>query len=86
MFVENILNFAGVSLTLFAVAHLYMFVSHDKIIKPTTRCRYCRKFISIEVRLLLVMNATHRSINQIPGKTLRKLLQLARWKGRLASR
>ncbi|CEJ58753.1 putative ion channel [Penicillium brasilianum] len=50
MFVENILNFAGVSLTLFAVAHLYMFVSHDKIIKPTTRCRYCRKFISIEAK------------------------------------
>ncbi|KAJ5370669.1 Large-conductance mechanosensitive channel [Penicillium cataractarum] len=50
MFVENILNFAGVSLTLFAVAHLYMFISHDKIIKPTIRCRYCRKFISVEAK------------------------------------
>ena len=49
MFVETLLNFAGVSLTLFAVAHLYMFVSRDKIIKPTVRCRYCRKFISVQV-------------------------------------
>ncbi|KAJ5152219.1 Large-conductance mechanosensitive channel [Penicillium capsulatum] len=48
LFVETILNFLGVSLTLFAIAHLYMFISHNKIIKPTVRCRYCKKFISIE--------------------------------------
>ncbi|KAJ6119984.1 hypothetical protein N7523_004264 [Penicillium sp. IBT 18751x] len=48
LFIENILNFLGVSLTLFAVAHAYMFVSHDKIIKPTVRCRYCKKFISAQ--------------------------------------
>lgn len=50
VFVENFLNFLGVSLTLFAVAHIYMFVSHNKIIKPTIRCKYCKKFISVEVR------------------------------------
>lgn len=50
MFVETLLNFAGVSLTLFAIAHVYMWISHDKIIKPTVKCRYCRKFISVEVR------------------------------------
>ena len=50
MFVETILNFAGVSLTLFAVAHMYMWISHDKIIKPTIKCRYCRKYISLEVK------------------------------------
>ncbi|KAJ5945684.1 Large-conductance mechanosensitive channel [Penicillium verhagenii] len=48
-FVENMLSFIGVSLTLFAVAHLYMLVSHNKIIKPTIKCRYCRKYISVEV-------------------------------------
>ncbi|KAJ5279610.1 hypothetical protein N7478_004982 [Penicillium angulare] len=47
-FVENMLNFLGVSLTLFAIAHLYMLVSHNKIIKPTVRCRYCKKYISVE--------------------------------------
>ncbi|KAJ5546455.1 hypothetical protein N7494_004040 [Penicillium frequentans] len=41
-FVENMLSFLGVSLTLFAVAHLYMLVSHNKIIKPTaSRCLNC---------------------------------------------
>lgn len=49
LFIENILNFLGVSLTLFAVAHAYMYVSHNKIIKPTVRCRYCKKFISVQV-------------------------------------
>ncbi|KAJ6037094.1 hypothetical protein N7540_001373 [Penicillium herquei] len=51
-FVENLLNFMGVSLTLFAVAHLYMLISHNKIIKPTVRCRYCKKYISVEARHL----------------------------------
>ncbi|KAJ5713128.1 uncharacterized protein N7483_010309 [Penicillium malachiteum] len=51
-FVENLLNFMGISLTLFAVAHLYMLISHNKIIKPTVRCRYCKKYISVEVRYL----------------------------------
>lgn len=51
LFIETILNFMGVSLTLFAVAHLYMAISHNKIIKPTVKCRYCKKFISVEVRL-----------------------------------
>ncbi|KAJ5629808.1 hypothetical protein N7528_003465 [Penicillium herquei] len=47
-FIENLLNFMGVSLTLFTVAHLYMLISHNKIIKPTVRCRYCKKYISVE--------------------------------------
>ena len=51
-FIENFLNFLGVSMTLFAVAHLYMMISHNKIIKPTVRCRYCKKYISVEVRLI----------------------------------
>lgn len=38
---------------MFAVAHLYMLVFHDKIIKPTVRCRYCKNYISIEVEFLL---------------------------------
>lgn len=55
LFIETILNFLGVSLTLFAVAHLYTFISHNKIIKPTVRCRYCKKFISVEVSILSVL-------------------------------
>ncbi|PTU20411.1 hypothetical protein P175DRAFT_0517357 [Aspergillus ochraceoroseus IBT 24754] len=46
LFLENVLNFCGISLTLYAVAQMYMYVSHNKIIKPTVRCRYCRQFIS----------------------------------------
>ncbi|KAF3385262.1 Anditomin synthesis protein L [Penicillium rolfsii] len=85
LFVENILNFAGVSLTLFAVAHLYMFISHDKIIKPTVRCRYCRKYISVEARFIPDQHA-HQVIDCFSGKTLPQLLELARWKRRLARR
>ncbi|KAJ5894289.1 hypothetical protein N7495_005980 [Penicillium taxi] len=47
-FVETLLNFGGVSLTLFFGAHLYMFVSRNKIIKPTVKCRYCNQYISVE--------------------------------------
>ncbi|KAF9886548.1 hypothetical protein FE257_011320 [Aspergillus nanangensis] len=45
VFLETIISFFGVSLTLYAVAQLYMYISHDTIIKPTVRCKYCRKFI-----------------------------------------
>lgn len=83
MFVETLLNFAGVSLTLFAVAHLYMFVSRDKIIKPTVRCRYCRKFISVQV-WGKNMEALTLESNGCIGQTMRELLYLARWERRPA--
>ncbi|KAJ5432947.1 Large-conductance mechanosensitive channel [Penicillium daleae] len=69
MFVENILNFAGVSLTLFAVAHLYMFISHDKIIKPTIRCRYCRKFISVEAKRCANCSSWQDGREDLPQKS-----------------
>jgi hypothetical protein len=40
------MNFLGVSLTLYVAGHFYMFVFHNKIIKPTIRCPYCRQYIS----------------------------------------
>ncbi|CAG8217134.1 unnamed protein product [Penicillium olsonii] len=45
-FIETVVNFLGVSLTLYAAGHLYMFFFHTKIIKPTVRCPYCKQFIS----------------------------------------
>ncbi|EAW12262.1 MscL family protein [Aspergillus clavatus NRRL 1] len=45
-FLETVISFLGVSLTLYAVGHLYMWISHDRVIKPTVRCKYCRKYIS----------------------------------------
>ncbi|KAJ5160169.1 Anditomin synthesis protein L [Penicillium canariense] len=83
MFVQNMLNFAGVSLTLFAVAHLYMLISQDKIIKPTVRCRYCRKFISVEVRSS-TQYKSDGGIDCCLGFPLPQLLKLAGWKRRLA--
>ncbi|KAL4892573.1 putative ion channel [Aspergillus ambiguus] len=46
VFLETVLSFIGISGTLYAVAQLYMYISHDTIIKPTVHCRYCKKFIS----------------------------------------
>ncbi|OGE52379.1 hypothetical protein PENARI_c010G06077 [Penicillium arizonense] len=46
MFIETLLNFMGVSLTLYAVGHLYMFIFHNKIIKRTVQCPYCKQYIS----------------------------------------
>ncbi|CDM30645.1 hypothetical protein DTO013E5_2421 [Penicillium roqueforti] len=46
LFAETVLNFLGVSLTLYAVGNMYMMIFPDKIIKPTVRCPYCRQYIS----------------------------------------
>jgi large conductance mechanosensitive channel len=51
VFLETVLNFLGISLTLYTVAQLYMRVSHDKIIKRQVKCKYCRKWISDKVSL-----------------------------------
>ncbi|KAJ5199894.1 Large-conductance mechanosensitive channel [Penicillium cf. griseofulvum] len=45
LFIETVLNFLGVSLTLYAVGHLYMLIFHDKIIKRTVKCPYCKQYI-----------------------------------------
>ncbi|KAJ5397443.1 hypothetical protein N7509_005556 [Penicillium cosmopolitanum] len=68
LFIETILNFMGVSLTLFAVAHLYMAVSHNKIIKPTVRCRYCKKFISVEAKRCLNCSSWQDGREDLPGE------------------
>ncbi|KAJ5690037.1 Large-conductance mechanosensitive channel [Penicillium macrosclerotiorum] len=68
IFIETILNFLGVSCTLFAVAHIYMFVSHNKIIKPTVRCRYCKKFISIEAKRCLNCSSWQDGREDQPGE------------------
>ncbi|KAL4982212.1 hypothetical protein BDW68DRAFT_182772 [Aspergillus falconensis] len=46
VFLEKVVNFLGISLTLYTLAQIYMVVSQDKIIKRSVRCRYCRKWIS----------------------------------------
>ncbi|KAL3481346.1 large-conductance mechanosensitive channel [Aspergillus californicus] len=47
MFLEKVLNFFGLSMTLYALAQVYMCVSHDwKVVKRSVKCRYCRKWIS----------------------------------------
>ncbi|CAI7584798.1 unnamed protein product [Penicillium glandicola] len=45
-FLETALNFLGVSLTLYTAGRVYMLIFHDKIIKPTVRCPYCKQYIS----------------------------------------
>ncbi|KAJ5098646.1 hypothetical protein N7532_005647 [Penicillium argentinense] len=67
-FIENMVSFMGVSLTLFAVAHLYMAISHNKIIKPTVRCRYCKKYISIEAKRCLNCSSWQDGREDLPGE------------------
>ncbi|KAJ5101915.1 hypothetical protein NUU61_004137 [Penicillium alfredii] len=48
LFIQNVIGFFGISLTLYAVGHLYTWISSNKIIKPTVQCEYCKQFISVE--------------------------------------
>jgi hypothetical protein len=48
-FLETVVGFVGVSLTLYAIGHLYTWMTHDQVIKQTVRCKYCRKYISEKV-------------------------------------
>ncbi|KAL4907057.1 hypothetical protein BDW74DRAFT_176660 [Aspergillus multicolor] len=46
VFLEKVIDFLGISLTLYAFAEVYTLLSRDKIIKRSVKCRYCRKRIS----------------------------------------
>lgn len=43
------INFIGVGFSLYGLASMYQWVSHDPIIKHTVKCQYCRKSISDKV-------------------------------------
>lgn len=48
-FLNRLINFMGVGLSLYGLAALYQYVSQDPIIKHTVKCRYCRKKINEKV-------------------------------------
>lgn len=52
-FLNRLINFIGVGMSLYGMAATYQFFSKDPIIKRTVRCRYCRKNINEKVSLLL---------------------------------
>lgn len=79
VFLNKLLNFLGIGLTLYALANFYAWVSKDSIIKHTKRCKYCRKWVSEKVYILGMISASGSSTNSTTGTTLCKLYQLAGW-------
>lgn len=51
VFLDNVIRFLGIGLSLYGIAQLYMWVSHDAIIKRTVMCKYCRKRINEKVSM-----------------------------------
>ncbi|KAF4554704.1 Anditomin synthesis protein L [Elsinoe fawcettii] len=49
-FVDKVLRFLLIALSLFAIAKGYEWVSKDKVVKRQVKCRYCRKYISEKAR------------------------------------
>ena len=45
-FIDKIVYFLAMALSLFAVAQAYQAATGDKVIKRTVKCKYCRKRIS----------------------------------------
>lgn len=43
-----------VGFALYGLAQIYTMVSHDPVIKYTTKCKYCRKRINEKVRLVRI--------------------------------
>ena len=45
-FLNQVLNFLGMAISLFLVARIYGWAASDNVIKRQVRCKYCRKYIS----------------------------------------
>lgn len=46
LFIEKLLHFVMISISLFMIASLYSWAARDNIVKKQVKCRYCRKWIS----------------------------------------
>ncbi|KAF7985779.1 hypothetical protein HWV62_399 [Athelia sp. TMB] len=49
-FLDKLVNLLGIGLTLYSIALIYGWAAHDNIIHPTTRCKFCKKYISIKAQ------------------------------------
>ncbi|KAH8884740.1 gated mechanosensitive channel [Thozetella sp. PMI_491] len=45
-FLNKVINFIAVGVSLYSIAATYQYFSHDPILKHMIRCKYCRKYIS----------------------------------------
>lgn len=52
-FLNRLINFVGVGLSLYGLASVYQCFSREPIIRYQVRCRYCRKYISEKVGVFL---------------------------------
>jgi len=50
LFITHVIHFFAVAFALYTIAQVYSKVSHDSIITKTTRCGYCRKYISMKAK------------------------------------
>lgn len=50
VFLNKLLNFMGIGVSLYGLAGFYQWLSHDPIIKHTVKCKYCRKSINEKAR------------------------------------
>jgi hypothetical protein len=54
-FLNKVFKFMGIGIALYAIVRLYIYCSDDEtIIKHEKKCQYCRKKISLKVRIALV--------------------------------
>ncbi|TFK26169.1 gated mechanosensitive channel, partial [Coprinopsis marcescibilis] len=49
-FSDEVITFITVGITLYSIATAYGYFSRESIIKPTMRCPYCRKEISVKAK------------------------------------
>ena len=82
-FVNNVIQFFVLGLSLYSIALIYTSISHDTIIKHTVKCKYCRKSISEKVSVSSdqdqLPGRSGPRLTFLPGKALRELYELARW-------
>ncbi|KAF8960467.1 ion channel [Flammula alnicola] len=49
-FLDQFVNFVGIGVTLYILANVYGYFSHESIIKHTVKCPYCRKEIGSKAK------------------------------------
>ena len=77
LFLNQVLNFIGIAVSLFVIARLYGRATNDNVIKKQVRCKYCRKYISEKAVMKHLSLALGGQRSLIPTETMHQLHELA---------
>jgi large conductance mechanosensitive channel len=67
-FLNKVINFLGIGFTLYMVALIYSYTTDDTIVHPQAKCKFCKKYISARVSLVVLLQCRYKMLTLLKAK------------------